>query len=148
MKPLPIVWQRLVTPDGQTCERCHGTQQNLMHAVAKLQTALAPLGLEPVLDTQEIALDSFREQPAESNRIWIAGQPLEAWLGATTGQSTCCTACEGAPCRTLELAGHSYETVPEAVIVQAALLAAAAMLGTAPAPRQGCCGPTKSGCCG
>ncbi|GAB3359505.1 MULTISPECIES: DUF2703 domain-containing protein [Giesbergeria] len=149
MKSLPIVWQRLVTPDGQTCQRCHSTHQNLLQAVAQLKTALAPLGLQPVLDTQEIPLDSFRTQPAESNRLWIGGQPLETWLGAATGQSNCCAACEGAPCRTLELAGQSYEAVPEAVIVQAALLAAAAMLGASTTPAaQGCCGPAPSGCCG
>lgn len=148
MRPLPIVWQRLVTAEGQTCAPCHGTQQSLMRAVAKLQTALAPLGLVPVLETQAIALDSFRAQPTESNRIWIAGQPLETWLGAATGQSTCCAACEGAPCRTLELAGQSYETVPEAVIVRAALLAAATLApDTTPAPS--CCSsPTQSRCCG
>lgn len=140
MKPLPILWQRLVTPDGQTCERCQGTQQSLLGALAKLKVALAPLGLEPVFSTQEIALDSFRTQPAESNRIWIAGQPLETWLGATAGQSSCCAACEGQDCRTLELAGQSHETIPEALILQAALLAATASMGHTSPALPSCCG--------
>jgi hypothetical protein len=28
MKPLPILWQRLVA-DGKTCDRCHATHQEM-----------------------------------------------------------------------------------------------------------------------
>lgn len=44
MKPLAIVWERLVK-DGATCPRCSSTQQDVTSAVAKLQAALRPLGI-------------------------------------------------------------------------------------------------------
>ena len=83
MKPFPIVWQRLVSTDGATCPRCGTTYQHLQSAVAKLRNVLKPLDLEPVLQLREIDDKSFRNRPDESNRIWIAGKPLEEWLGAT-----------------------------------------------------------------
>jgi anti-sigma factor RsiW len=43
MKSLPIVWQRLVSPDGQTCDRCSATYQEMQQAVSKLKEALRPL---------------------------------------------------------------------------------------------------------
>ena len=54
MTPLPIVWQRLVDSQGQTCNRCGTTYESLQRAVAKLKNVLAPLGLEPKLETKEI----------------------------------------------------------------------------------------------
>jgi hypothetical protein len=41
MKPLPIVWKRLVD-EGETCPRCGSTQQSVIAAVAKLESALSP----------------------------------------------------------------------------------------------------------
>ena len=43
MKSLPTVWQRLVSPDGQTCDRCSATYQEMQRAVGKLKEALRPL---------------------------------------------------------------------------------------------------------
>lgn len=145
MKQLPMVWQRLVTPDGATCERCGGTYESLQKALAKLKPALLPLGVEPVLDIRQLDVDAFRTAPTESNRIWIGGKPLEAWLGATSNQSVCCDACEGQECRTVELNGQSFETIPEELVIQAAMLAAAQMLAPAASP---CCAPAKGSCCG
>ncbi len=92
MKTLNILWQRLVTPEGETCERCGGTYDAIVQAIPKLREALRPLGIEPVLETREIALDAFKGMPSESNRIWIAGRSIEDWLGAGVGKSTCCSA--------------------------------------------------------
>jgi hypothetical protein len=126
MKQFPIVWQRLVSTDGATCLRCNATHQHLQGAVAKLRDVLKPLNLEPVLQLREIDDKSFRNRPDESNRIWIAGKPLEDWLGANVGSSTCCSVCGDAPCRTVEVEGVVFEDIPEAVILKAALIAAAA----------------------
>lgn len=147
MKPLPIVWKRLVM-QGETCPRCGSTQQNVMGAVTQLEAALRPLGIQPVLQTQAMDDASFRADPAESNRIWIAGQPMETWLGARVGSSPCCAVCGDLPCRTLELDGSSHESIPEALIVKAGIIAAATMIGPAtPASSSACC-TTGCGCSG
>ncbi|NUP87827.1 MAG: DUF2703 domain-containing protein [Burkholderiaceae bacterium] len=124
MKTLNILWQRLVTPDGETCERCGGTQDAIVRAIPQLREALRPLGFEPVLETREIALDAFKGMPSESNRIWIAGRSIEDWLEASVGKSRCCSACGGEQCRTLEIGAETFEAIPEQLIVKAALLAA------------------------
>ena len=147
MKTLNILWQRLVTPEGETCERCDGTQVAIAQVIPRLQEALRPLGIEPVLEACEIALDAFKGMPSESNRIWIAGRSIEDWLSASVGKSTCCSACGGAECRTLEVGAETFEAIPEELILEAALLAASASLSpltdAAPAPRV-----RKPGCCG
>ncbi len=123
MKPLTILWQRLVK-EGQTCDRCGGTQLELQRAVERLQGALAPLGFEPRLETQEIDEPAFHNAPLESNRIWIAGVPMEDWLGARVGASRCCAACGDSDCRTVSVDNINFETIPAALIVKAALAAA------------------------
>jgi len=62
MRPLHIVWQRLVNSKGQTCNRCGDTYEALRDAVAKLKDALGPLGLEPILETKEINEESFKRE--------------------------------------------------------------------------------------
>ena len=147
MKTLTITWKRLVK-DGETCQRCGSTQQNVLGALAKLEAALPPLGIQPALDTHELDDESFRADPSESNRIWIAGKPMEEWLGASVGKSPCCSVCGDLPCRTVEMGGAVYEAIPEELIVRAAMVAAAGMIGAAaePAPSSACC---TTGCaCG
>ena len=67
MKSLPIVWQRLVSPDGQTCDCCSATYQEMQQAVSKLKEALRPLSIEPMLEVREIDQESFEANPSESN---------------------------------------------------------------------------------
>ena len=132
MRPLPIVWQRLVS-GGQTCDRCAATQHEVEHAVHTLEQALRPLGLEPHLEIRELDQDSFEQDPAASNRIWIAGKPIEEWLEGTVGSSRCCSVCGDSECRTVEVRGTTFEAIPEQLILKAALLAASALLDTPPA---------------
>ena len=130
MKTLPITWKRLVT-EGQTCPRCGTTGHNVASAIATLRLALRPLGIEPALETLALDEASFRADPSQSNRIWIAGKPMEAWLGASVGASACCSVCGDLPCRTVEVGGATYEAIPEALIVRAAMVAAAGMMDAA-----------------
>jgi hypothetical protein len=125
---LPIIWQRLVSGDGRTCQRCDATYQHLQSAVAKLRDVLEPLNIEPILELREIDEGSFKHNPAESNRIWIAGKPLEEWLAASVGSSRCCSVCGDTPCRTMEVEGAVFEDIPEAVILKAALIAASGLI--------------------
>ena len=140
MKPLPITWKRLVK-EGETCQRCGSTQQNVVSAIAKLEAALQPLGIQPLLETLVIDDATFRADPSESNRIWIGGKPMEEWLGARVGKSPCCTVCGDLPCRTMEVGGSTYETIPEDLIVRAALVAASGMIEPTASPAQ------SSACC-
>jgi hypothetical protein len=146
MTPLPIRWKRLVK-EGATCPRCGSTQQNVVAAVAKLEEALRPLGIEPVLESLTIDEAAFQADPCESNRIWIAGKPLEEWLGARVGASKCCNVCGDLPCRTMELGDSTHEPIPEELIVRAAMMAAAGLVGAdSTAAMSSACGSTAYGC--
>jgi hypothetical protein len=128
MKSLPIIWQRLVSSDGKTCDRCKATYQEMQRAISKLMEVLRPLGIEPTLETREIDEQSFRAHPSESNRIWIAGRPMEEWLGARVGSSRCCAVCGESACRTVEVEAATFEAIPEGLFLKAALVAAAQLL--------------------
>ena len=133
MISLPIVWQRLVSSDGRTCDRCGGTHHELERAIAVLTEALRPLGIEPVLETRELDEKSFAENPSASNRIWILDKPLEEWLAGSVGSSQCCSVCGDSECRTVEVRGSTFEVIPEQLVVRAGLLAAAQLLDDTPA---------------
>lgn len=60
------------------------------------------------------------------------------------GSSPCCSVCGDAECRTTEVGGTVHEEVPEALIVQACLIAASGLVADAK-PAGGCCG--ADGCC-
>ena len=123
MKALPIVWQRLVT-NRATCPRCADTGNALQSAAQALREALAPLGMVPELELRELDYISFQTDPLASNRIWIADKPLEDWLQGSIGTSPCCSACGDAECRTVAVDGQTFEAIPQALLVKAALIAA------------------------
>ena len=127
-RSLVIEWQRLVSDAGGTCPRCAGTEAELMRARDTLGAALSPLGIRVDLTARTLDDASFRSAPSESNRIWVAGRPLEDWLDADVGATPCCDECGDEPCRTLAVDGAVHEVVPADVIVRAGLLAAAEVL--------------------
>jgi hypothetical protein len=96
--------------------------------VAAIGQVLGLMGIETHLEVRDLTEAEFKENPAESNRLWIAGMPIEQWLNATVGRSACCSACGELPCRTVEVDGTVFETIPERLIVEAALLAASHLL--------------------
>lgn len=128
MNELAIVWQRLVSEDGKTCDRCGATQTELERAVKLLQEVLRPLDIHPVLETRTIDDATFRADPSLSNRIAINGTPMEEWLNANVGSSRCCSVCGDAECRTVEIGSTTFETIPERLVVRAGLIAAAQLL--------------------
>lgn len=130
MKSLPIIWQRLVDSEGQTCDRCDATLGGLKEAVTKLEEILRPLDIKPTLETREIGRDSFNADPSQSNRIWIAGKPIEEWLGARVASSLCCSVCGDSECRTIEVEDETFEAVPSELILKAALVAASQLIGS------------------
>lgn len=127
MSSLRIRWQRLVK-DGRTCSRCGDTENEVRRATETLRQVLAPLGIEPQLELANVDEAAFAASPLESNRIWIADRPMEDWLSGTVGKSPCCSVCGDSDCRTVEIQGTVFETIPERLIVKAGLLAAAELL--------------------
>jgi hypothetical protein len=100
----------------------------MQRAVEKLKQSLRPLGIEPRLEIRDIDEKSFKAAPSESNRVWIAGRPMEEWLGASVGSSPCCSVCGTSECRTVEVEGTTFEAIPEKLFLKAALLASSRLL--------------------
>jgi hypothetical protein len=140
MKDLHIKWQRLVH-GSETCPRCAATGAETQKAVGVLTSRLAAFGIRVTLEIVELDLASFQADPSQSNRLWLAGKPLEDWLAAGVGHSACCVVCGEEECRTLELEGKTYETIPAVLIVQAGIMAASRLLNP-PGPC-GCVGPAS-----
>ncbi len=136
-KILKIEWQRLIVEE-ETCPRCGSTEQELDKAVATLKQSLAPLDIDVTLEKKTLSNSEFKGAPLESNRIWINNQPLEDYIGGSVGQSPCCDVCGPSDCRTVEVEGAVYETIPSEIIVQAGLKAATQMLN--PRKKTSCCG--------
>ena len=128
MKHLPILWQRLVSQQGTTCPRCHGTGEEVQRAFETLKLALEPLGIRPELQVMEIDEATFLKDPLQSNQVLIGGQTIEHWLGGQTGSSRCCNECGDNDCRTVEVGGQSYDVIPEELLVRAGVIAATRML--------------------
>ena len=130
MKILQIQWQRLVDKQGQTCDRCGITETSIEDAFQKLKRSLQEVDIEVVLEKKAISPSAFSKDPLESNRIWIAGKPIEEWLSATIGKSQCCSTCGDSECRTIIVNGKTYEDIPAELIVKAGLLAATQLVAT------------------
>jgi len=128
MKKMRIEWQRLVDKYGQTCDRCACTGDATDSAFGKLKRSLAEVGIEVLLEKRTIEQGAFFANPLQSNQISIDGRTIEAWLGATTGQSPCCGPCGDSECRTISVDDQTYEAIPETIILRAGLLAAAEKL--------------------
>jgi len=129
MKTLRIKWQRLVT-EGQTCDRCGLTGDELEKAISNLKKSLAPMKIEVVLEKLELSFEEFQKNPLSSNQIWIDEKPIEEWIGGIIGQSTCCGPCGDAECRTVCVDGENHETIPADLITKAGLLAASRLFST------------------
>ncbi len=128
MKTLTIRWKRLVNEAERTCPRCAMTGETVCSAADKLKKALAELGIEVLLKMESLDFPMFSSDPLQSNRIWIGEKPLEKWIGAAVGQSPCCDVCGASECRTLSIGDTTFEEIPERLIIQAGLLAAAELL--------------------
>lgn len=136
-KILTIKWQRLLA-DGKTCPRCGSTEEELGKAVDILSQALETMGIKVALEKDSLSKAEFEKDPLRSNRIWVNGLPLEDYVAGKASQSPCCDECGPNDCRTVEVDGQSYETIPSEMIVQAGLIAASRML--APETKEPCCG--------
>jgi hypothetical protein len=155
IKTLTVKWQRLVDEKGQTCDRCGSTEREIEKAMSSLKQSLAPLGIKVALKKKALDPATFAKDVYQSNRIWVGGRTLEEWLGARVGKSPCGFCCAelgvDVECRTIEIEGQVYETIPADLITKAGLLAASQLLTGE--PDEPCCATTtsigisSSGCC-
>ena len=137
VKTLRVKWQRLVS-DGQTCPRCGSTEEELEKAICTLKRSLAPLGIEVVLEKEQLSVSEFKKDPLQSNQIWLNDRPLEDWIGGKVGQSPCCDVCGPSECRTVGVEGETYEAIPADLVIKAGLIAASESVGTE--MNESCCG--------
>jgi hypothetical protein len=141
---LAIEWQRLVDQEGETCDRCGGTEKELREGVETLRRSLKPLGIKVTLEKKSMGPESAKNI-IDSNRIMMAGRPLEEWLGAKVGTSECGSCCakigEKVECRTTTLNGETYEVIPAQLIVKAGLKAASEIM--TPPSTESCCPSAK-----
>ncbi len=138
-KSVKIKWKRL-TSKGETCPRCGSTEQEIEKAISTLKQSFAPLGIEVILEKEQISENEFQKDPLQSNKIWINDRLLEDWIGGKVGQSPCCDVCGTHDCRTVEIQGQTYDTIPSELIIKAGL-SAASQLDSMPT-RDSCCGDT------
>ena len=59
---LKIKWKRLLSK-GETCPRCGSTEEALIKAVSTLKRSLAPLGIEVILEREELSVTEFKKDP-------------------------------------------------------------------------------------
>ncbi len=138
MNEITITWHRLVDDSGATCNRCGSTENAIDSAYDKLRSSLMQIGINTKLEKYAIDEEAFEGNPLKSNQITIEGRSIEQWLNATTGHTQCCGPCGNNDCRTVEVDGRIYEHIPEVLIIQACLLAAADKLSTGSAWKS-CC---------
>lgn len=124
---MKIKWKRLISK-GETCLRCGSAEEELRRAISTLKQSLAPLGIEVILENEELSVTEFEKEPSQSNRIWVNNRFLEDWIEGTVGRSPCCDVCSPPDCRTVEVEGQIYEIVPAETIVKAGLLAASQLV--------------------
>ncbi|MFA4884462.1 MAG: DUF2703 domain-containing protein [Desulfotomaculaceae bacterium] len=146
MKTLKIEWKHLDV-EGETCNRCYDTGENLNQEVKRLNRALQPQGIE--VEWFETKLDDT--QIPQSNTILFNGVPIEDILNIEVSQNYCdsCTTLLGNEtyCRTIRYEGDEYEDIPAKAIRQAAYKVLGIEEKTkAPVENSGC-GCDSSSCC-
>ena len=132
---LKIKWKRLIS-EGETCPRCGSTEEELRKAESTLKKSFAPLGIRVILE-KELSVTEFKKDPLQSNRIWINNRLLEDWIEGRVGHSPCCDVCGTHDCRTMEVQGQMYETIPAEIIIKAGLSAASKLV--IPRTGESCC---------
>lgn len=146
---LTIAWQRMVTDEGETCNRCGGTQTELGKAVQALRESLEPLGIEVAATETALTTEECASDIMQSNEIVIGGRALGDWLSGVVGSSVCGSCCgaigEEVECRTLTVDGRTYEVIPAELIVRAGLVAASELVR---APQGAPCCPGEEEPCG
>jgi hypothetical protein len=137
---LTIAWHKVEEDDGTICDLSAATQQSVVQASEELRQALAPNGVDIVVET----LTPEKVEGAEClcNRVLIQGRFADEWLGAELARTSCSgcpnrggcpkTAASGDQCggqTAVVYQGKTYEILPANLVMMAGLIAAADMTG-------------------
>lgn len=145
MKTLIIEWKHLDV-EGETCNRCYDTGENLAQEIKRLNRTLQPHGIE--VELTETKLDDTKIP--QSNTILFNGVPIEDILNIEVSENYCdsCTNLLGTNtfCRTVMYEGSEYEDIPAKAIRQAAFKVLGIEEAKVPAENSGC-GCNSSSCC-
>ncbi len=119
MRTLKIEWRHLDV-EGETCDRCYDTGENLANEVKRLSRALQTRGIN--VELTETKLDDTNIP--QSNTILFNGIPIEDILNIEVAENYCdsCKNLLGTDtyCRTVIFEGSEYEDIPAKAIRQAA----------------------------
>jgi hypothetical protein len=90
-----------------------------------------------VLEKKGLSVSEFKKDPLQSNRIWINNRPIEDYIEAKVGESSCCDVCGPHACRTVEIGEKVYETIPSEIIIKAGIAIASQLVNLK--KRESCC---------
>lgn len=119
MKKLIIEWKH-VEVEGETCDRCYDTGENLANEIKRLNRALNPKGFEVSLKETKLG----GEQVHHSNVLLFNGVSIEEILNIQVSNNYCesCSTLLNTDtyCRTVVYDGNEYEDIPAKAIRHAA----------------------------
>lgn len=117
---LVIEWKHL-DAEGETCDRCYDTGENLRAEIKRLQRKLEPKGI--VIQFVETRLDETKIN--ESNQILMNGKLIEEIIELEVRDNYCasCSDLVGkeTTCRAIIFDGEEYEDIPAKAIRRAAM---------------------------
>lgn len=147
-RTLVIEWKHYDV-DGETCDRCYDTGENLHAEIKRLQRKLAPQGI----DIQLVETKLGESKMEESNQILMNGILIEEIVDLKVMENYCasCSDLAGSEtyCRTILFEGQEYDEIPPKAIRMAAMKALGlAEDSSVSAPVTGCgCGCSGGSCC-
>lgn len=149
MKTIIIEWKHLDV-EGETCERCYDTGENLTSEIKRLNRSLNPKEIEVVL--KETSLEG--EAVHHSNELFFNGVPIEKILDIQVEENYCesCSTLLNTEtyCRGVIYESDEYEDIPAKAIRHAVykVINLDAELSENPSSKKDsscCC--KKDGCC-
>lgn len=149
MKKLTIEWKHLDV-EGETCDRCYDTGENLTNEIKRLNRSLNPKGIEVVL--KEVKLEG--EDVHHSNELLFNGETIEKILDIQVADNYCesCSTLLNAEtyCRSVVYEGNEYEDIPAKAIRNAVYKVLGLNIEKVKEPEfkmnPSCCSK-KDGCC-
>ena len=112
MKTVEIEWKHL-DKEGNTCIRCADTGKELGKFIGDLRKECRPHGIDILFKETKLTETEIQE----SNTILINGVKIEHILPQASASTSCCSSCceftgQETYCRTINVAGFTYEVIP------------------------------------
>lgn len=122
VQTLVVEWKHYDV-DGETCDRCYDTGENLHAEIKRLKRKLVPQGI----DIQLVETKLGESKIEESNQILMNGLLIEEIVDLKVMENYCASCSELAGsetyCRTILFEGQEYDEIPAKAIRLAAMKA-------------------------